>query len=96
MNQENHNGEDAEGQALEGQAVPAQGRWEEGELLMPAPETKPITPASDPKLEARLEAKANIRKMVDSMPADTPDEFIVYGYGSHRLTLGDLKRVVAG
>lgn len=50
----------------------------------------------DPKLVARNEAKVKVRALINALPSDTPDEFVLYGYTSHRLTLGDLKRVLAG
>lgn len=50
----------------------------------------------DPKMIARQEAKVKVRALLDVFPSDTPDEFVLYGYVSHRLTLGDLKRVLAG
>lgn len=50
----------------------------------------------DPKMVARQEAKVKVRALLDALPSDTPDEFVLYGYTNHRLTLGDLKRVIAG
>lgn len=49
-------------------------------------------PAADsvPKV---LEGADKIRVIAKSLPADTPDEHVMFGYGGIKVTVADLKKV---
>ena len=72
---------------------------------MPSPEPNKPAPASQsgdkpaanpakaPENIVELEGAAKIKAIVASFPPDTPDSHVMFGYGGHKVTVGDLKKV---
>lgn len=52
---------------------------------------KPQSPGSGGVVE--LEGTAKIKAVVAALPKDTPDSHVMFGYGGHKVTVGDLKKV---
>lgn len=47
----------------------------------------------DGKTDKELRGTAKVAALVDDLPEDAPDEHVVYGYGKHKITFGDLRHI---
>lgn len=53
------------------------------------PKNEPAPPP--PKKSKQEEAHAKFTRLAKSLPNDTPDEFVMYGYGGVKITAKDMR-----